>query len=383
MKKTIELQYFAKDRHATWLELFFDLVIVACIGVVTHNLGHLHDGHLPTKQWLYFPLEFIPVWWIWVTHTLYANFFDTDSKSHRISTLMIMFLMVSMSAFLGKDLQKHYAHFIGFYLIIRTIGAFMFFSAVNRIKEMSEYARQMTITIIITLVIAGVALMLEAPYQQIVFIFGIILEVCLFVLLGSKRLKLPVHRSHLVERIGLLSIILLGETVISLVSGLREIEWTVPTIVRAISGFLLIGSIWWIYFDSFPVLERAKRIRNGFVVILPNAFFCIGLILLATMIRHSIMGELGRSDFQILAIFGMIFFYFGKQIIYYVSFPVYRKHIIINSVVCVTVTALSSFLPKAEYAMIGITLGMFFYVYSTFRWILTKDVSPYLVEEDE
>ena len=39
------LQYHMEHRHATWLELFFDLVFVASIGIVTHNLAHAHDGH--------------------------------------------------------------------------------------------------------------------------------------------------------------------------------------------------------------------------------------------------------------------------------------------------------------------------------------------------
>ena len=74
------LQYHMEHRHATWLELFFDLVFVASIGIVTHNLAHAHDGHIPVKQLLLFPIELIPIWWIWATHTLYANRFDTDGK---------------------------------------------------------------------------------------------------------------------------------------------------------------------------------------------------------------------------------------------------------------------------------------------------------------
>ena len=95
------LQYHLEHRHATWLELFFDLVFVASIGVVTHNLAQTHHGHIELKQILMFPIEFLPIWWIWATHTLYANRFDTDSKAHRIASLIIMFLMVTMSAFLG------------------------------------------------------------------------------------------------------------------------------------------------------------------------------------------------------------------------------------------------------------------------------------------
>ena len=74
------LRYHADDRHATWLELFFDLVFVASIGVITHHLAHSHDGHLDARQAWLFPLELIPVWWIWATHTLYSNFRWTLTK---------------------------------------------------------------------------------------------------------------------------------------------------------------------------------------------------------------------------------------------------------------------------------------------------------------
>ena len=41
-------RYQTDDRHATWRELFFDLVFVACISVIGHHLTHTHDGHLAT-----------------------------------------------------------------------------------------------------------------------------------------------------------------------------------------------------------------------------------------------------------------------------------------------------------------------------------------------
>jgi len=89
--------YQVKGRHATWLELFFDLVFVAVIGVVTHDLAHTHDGHIGAEQLVRFPLVFIPVWWIWMTHTLYANRFDKDNREHRLSSLAVMAIMVAWS----------------------------------------------------------------------------------------------------------------------------------------------------------------------------------------------------------------------------------------------------------------------------------------------
>ncbi|MEN8204688.1 MAG: low temperature requirement protein A [Pseudomonadota bacterium] len=63
----------------------------------------------------------MPAWWIWATHTLYSNRFDTDSRGHRIASLVIMFLRVTMSAFIGAGLSGNSAYFIGFYIAIRAV----------------------------------------------------------------------------------------------------------------------------------------------------------------------------------------------------------------------------------------------------------------------
>ena len=51
--------YYAKERHATWLELFFDLVFVAVIGVIAHDLAHTHGGHIEVAQVLRFLLIYL------------------------------------------------------------------------------------------------------------------------------------------------------------------------------------------------------------------------------------------------------------------------------------------------------------------------------------
>ena len=199
--------------------------------------------------------------------------------------------------------------------------------------------------------------------------------------IGKKHKSAPVHGEHLVERVGLLSIILLGESVISLVAGLRGIELNEYSSIAALTGFILIGAIWWIYFDSFHRLAEAKRLGQGFTILYSHILFAIGLGLLANVIRHAILNEIPMADFRIMAISGMVLFYLGKQISYYYVFPIFRINIVINTLVCVAVTVGSTFLARLEYALIGMTLGLLFYVYSNYRWTLSKDVSEFLVDE--
>ncbi|MEM6454358.1 MAG: low temperature requirement protein A [Acidobacteriota bacterium] len=374
------LKYHDSNRHATWLELFFDLVFVAAISVVTHHLAHLHHGHLTTEQLVIFAIAFLPVWWIWATHTLYANRFDSDSPPQRIATLSVMFLMAAMASSLGENLFEHYARLIGFYVAIRVVLAGMYLASARRVgAESQRFAQSMGITGLIGVAISGASLLADGPMRQAIFLTGIAFEMVAAVMISRRTSIDAVHRVHLVERVGLLSIILLGESVISLVAALQDISWSADSILAAAVGFVMIGAIWWIYFDSFHVLERTKRLAHGDVLLYSNVLFLMGMSVLANLIRHAIVGEIAMADFRLLAIAGLVLFYLGKQITYYYTLPIYRPNILINSTVCVAITVASTFLPRPSYALIGMTAGLFFYVYSNLRWTLTKDATPYLV----
>ena len=117
--------YRSEGRHATWLELSFDLVFVAVIGVITHDLAHTHDGHIGLEQFLRFPLVFIPVWWIWMTHTLYANRFDADNREHRLFSLAIMAIMVILSTFAEDSLGDSFIWFVLLYGLVRLMLAYL------------------------------------------------------------------------------------------------------------------------------------------------------------------------------------------------------------------------------------------------------------------
>lgn len=371
-------KYLVQNRHATWLELFFDLVFVSSIGIVTHQLAHTHNNHIDSKQIWMFPLQFLSIWWIWILHTLFSNRFDTDSRYHRISSLAIMFLMITMTAFLGNDLFENYSLFIGFYSVIQIIIAILYINTIKVLNNSKEYAFKCGLIIIIGTIITGVSFFLSDPYKEIFLVLGILFEMIAFVLVSKKKNVSPVHKEHLVERIGLLSIILLGESFISLTTALRDVNWDMLSVIAALTGFIMIGLIWWIYYDSFHVMERLKAMKNGFTLIYSHFFLAMGFVILANVIRHAILNDLNQNDFRVLAILGMCFFYIGKQTIYFKFLPPFRKPIVINTLICVLITVGSTYLPKIEYALIGVTIGMLYYTIGNFKFTLTKDVSRFL-----
>ena len=82
------------ERHATWLELFFDLVFVVAVAQLADGLAADPSVH----GFLVFAGLFVAVWWAWVGYTFYADRFDTDDPPHRVLMLVGMFLVAVLAS---------------------------------------------------------------------------------------------------------------------------------------------------------------------------------------------------------------------------------------------------------------------------------------------
>lgn len=359
------MKYFQNHRHATWLELFFDLMFVVALGKVTHLLFHVHDGHLGADVWWTFFLSFVPFWWIWVGHTVYANRFDTDSRRQRMITLVLMFLLVLMSV----SIQEHVNIFLFVipYCLARFLIAVMYFFSAKNSPKYSELCVQVGKIYIWGAMISGCAIFFSLPIAAIVFYTGIAFDIIVGRNLIRSKNDFPIHKAHFVERIGLLAIILLGESMISLSRGLSSLEWDGLTITTALCGFVIICMIWWIYFDSFALLEESNRDPNGHAIVYSQLLTYMGFGLLASSIGHAITGGLNIQDFRVMAILGMFLLYAGKQTAYFVNVPEYKKYIVINTAVVLAISGASLLLPRAEYILMGMTFSFAVYIALNYR----------------
>lgn len=96
-----------KERHATWLELFYDLVFVAVVSQLSENLDH----DISLMGLLSFVALFIPVWFAWLGATFFATRFGTDDLVHRILTLLQMMGAAAMAVNVSHGLGETSAGF--------------------------------------------------------------------------------------------------------------------------------------------------------------------------------------------------------------------------------------------------------------------------------
>jgi len=362
-------KYFEPNRRATWLELFFDLIFVVAIGDVTHILSHTHDGHLDPLQFLQYVLIFIPLWWIWASHTMYANRFDADDRKHRVATLFIMFLLIIISGLIDQRFLASFDVIIVCYACSKYIVAMMYFVSKYRHKESEAVTTAVGWVIVAGTTISLASILFPAPQRYVVFYLGILFDLIVFIFFLPRRLQgIPAHTEHLIERVGLLTLIMLGESVISLSTGLANISWTVERLMTAATGFVTISSIWWVYFDSFHLLSKQK-LATGHSVLYSHFFVFIGLSILASMIRHAILDNIVVSDFRVLSVIGAVCFFIGKQYGYFMERPELRRQLVVNTLIVFVLIGFALLLPRTSYILLGLTAAVICYAFLSLRYL--------------
>ncbi|MDN8618679.1 low temperature requirement protein A [Variovorax ginsengisoli] len=363
-----DLRYFDPHRRATWLELFFDLIFVVALHAAGEILSEAHEGHIGVQQFLHFVLVFLPLWWIWAGHTIYANRFDTDSRQHRLSTLLIMLLLIVISAQSSAGAQEHYALAVVCYCGARLIISGMYFFSRRKHHDGGGFASTVGTVFAVGAAISLSSVLMKPPWRYLVFYAGIVFEMAALVLRTRRLHVVPAHTAHLVERVGCLTIIMLGESVISISAALTGIAWNGSNVIAAVSGFVMVSAIWWIYYDSFHLLEQ-RKLATGLSILYSHFFLFIGLAILASLIRHAILDDLDPGDFRRLAAAGTVLFFLGKQYGYYMEVPELRPYLLSNTAAVFALTALVLMLPLGVGAMlVGITATMICYVLLNLRY---------------
>ncbi|MBZ2195774.1 low temperature requirement protein A [Occultella gossypii] len=110
-------EHTGADRHASWLELFFDLVVVAGIGALTHLL---HADHGPEGLALYV-IAFVAFWLVWACFTTYSNIAGEGTRARPM--LLGMAALAVMMAAVPEINGEHATAFSIAYVIGRILAS--------------------------------------------------------------------------------------------------------------------------------------------------------------------------------------------------------------------------------------------------------------------
>ncbi|MEM8504377.1 MAG: low temperature requirement protein A [Cyanobacteria bacterium P01_D01_bin.1] len=251
-------------RTATPLELLFDLVSVIAIASAAAGLHHaIAEAHF-TEGILKFVAAFFGIWWAWMNYTWFASAYDNDSTLFRLLTMVIMGGALAIAAGINAFFESTDLTLIVIGYVVMRLAMVALWLRVAMYDSAGRgtalwyaggiaIAQAYWVLLLLTQIEAGVLYCLF-------FVTGVVLELGVPTL-AERSGNTSWHRHHIIERYGLLIIIVLGETLLSAAMALEPITegfnqaFNQALVEIALSALVVVFSLWWLYFSKEEHLE--------------------------------------------------------------------------------------------------------------------------------
>jgi low temperature requirement protein LtrA len=244
------------------LELFFDLVFVYTITQLTSVVDH-HPGPVAAGQAF---LVLVVLFWMYGGFIWLSNTAGAEGTARRVTMLagMAALLVCSLAvpeAFGSDGLVFGIAYLA--LVVIHATGYLLLASPENRRGFVPIAARNLGGAVLI--LIAGFT---ESWLDWVLWSVTAAGYLITLALLGRRR-SFDIDAAHFAERHGLVILIVLGESLISVGEAAVGQHVDVRLVIGALCGFLAVAAMWWSYFGGDDEraahrLGRLDRERRSF-----------------------------------------------------------------------------------------------------------------------
>jgi low temperature requirement protein LtrA len=237
-----------EERHATWFELYFDLVFVAALAELAAGLARDPTAAVFAR----FAGLFVVVVWAWVNFTMYADRFDTDDLIYRLAKSAAAFAIAALAVQIPKVIAGHggTAGFAASYVVVRLLLVALYVRARLHLRGQARHAVDLYITAFsFTAGVWLVSIFASEPYRFVLWGLAMLIDLSVPPSAWRRLPGAPIVVSHLTERFGTFFIVVLGESVTAVVAGVAGFEFSLEAWVVAVACFAIALSLWWIYFD--------------------------------------------------------------------------------------------------------------------------------------
>jgi low temperature requirement protein LtrA len=257
------------ERHASWAELFFDLVVVAGVATLAHVLG----SELDAAGLGLYALLFLSFWLSWTTFMLYSNVAAGQTRVVRL--LVGMFGLGVMAASVpgvahavleDGDSARPLTVFTIAYIATRIYGA----QSWRRGEVLLDFP---VVQYSVGLLPWIASIWVDGPWRLALWAVGVGLDLLLILVLSGNRVLaraqayLSAHATTrrrrrglrpdgpplvrgvsldpalLSERLGLFVIIVLGESVVQVVNAASHAQYDLGLLATAIAAFVLLAGL--------------------------------------------------------------------------------------------------------------------------------------------
>jgi low temperature requirement protein LtrA len=247
-------------RHATWLELFFDLVVVVAVS----RLGvRLHGDHSASGVAAFSGL-LVVIWWIWISFSYFADLFDDDRVLDRTAQLLAMVgVAVAALALPGSGTAPPEVFAAANAALFGLLAA-LYVHAGRGEPRARELCRWYTVGSLTGMGLWLVSLALGPPARYLAWGLAVTANAVISGPLAYARMRHPpVQVSHMPERFGLFVLVVLGESILAVVNGVAHVHFGGDAVLIGLAGFLIAACLWWVYFDGFDEAAINRAIAGG------------------------------------------------------------------------------------------------------------------------
>jgi low temperature requirement protein LtrA len=318
------------ERHATWAELFFDLVAVAGVSALAHVLG----AELDSASLALYALLFLSFWLTWTTFMLYGNIAADQTRVLRL--LVGMFgLGVMAASVLGV------AHTVlGEADDVRPLNVFALAYVATRMYGSQSWRRgEVLLDFPVVQLSPGVlpwfaSIFVGEPWKLGLWAIGVGLDLLLILTFSGSRIlsraqahlreqsatrrpsssgprrgrnapairEVSVDPEHLSERLGLFVIIVLGEGVVQVVNAASGAPYDLDLLASAMASFVLLAGMFGLSvvfgYAGLPHLRAGRiptRAALGLHCLVTGVVATVA-VSLATVVEHGSdpLADLGR-----------------------------------------------------------------------------------------
>ncbi|GAB3634269.1 low temperature requirement protein A [Microbacterium shaanxiense] len=240
-------------RAASSLELFFDLVFVVAVSFSSAQLHHMEAGGHPGAGILGYLMIFFAIWWAWMNFTWFGTSFATDDWLYRTLTIVQMAGVLVLATGAESAMADHdFTLVTAGYVVMRLALVGQWLRAAASASALRSTALRYAAAIVVVQALWVGRLFLPETAGFIGFFVLVAAEVAIPIWAESRK-PAPWNPSHITERYGLFTLILLGESILAsanaVVDAIESGHHISDLLIIASSGLVVAAGMWWVYFS--------------------------------------------------------------------------------------------------------------------------------------
>ena len=285
-----------EERHASWLEAFFDLVFVAAVAELA---GALEPEVTAGTLARFFGL-FVPVWAVWMAFSVYADRHDERRRRAPADDARARWRSASASppACRRPSTATRRRSSIAF-VALRALQLGLYARARRHVAETRAlYAR------FLLLYGAGGALWaaslaVDGTARYVLWAAGLAVDLAGPLSESRTAQRLAVNVRHIAERFQLFLIIVLGESVAQLVSAAHDRPWSVHEGAVLAAAFAVLAGLWWVTLNAVDDVALARNPGQITRFIFVNLPLVAGIASASAGLHRAIIAADGASSIPV------------------------------------------------------------------------------------